>query len=80
MSVVDIDETTETSLEIAERLLEQEHIINMKRIEILSRMMVKLANRFGKLRETLEPELSHLIELEENVKELESTSLNVLFK
>jgi hypothetical protein len=43
-------------------------------------MMVKLANRFGKLRETLEPELSHLIELEENVKELESTSLNVLFK
>ena len=80
MSKLTLDENAETSLEIAERLLEQEHIINMKRIELLSRMIVKLADRFKKLQETLEPELSKLIKLEKSIKELESTTINVLSK
>ena len=79
MSVIDID-NTETSLEIAEKLLEQEHIINMRRIELLSRMMVKLANNFKKLQDVLEPEISSLIKLEKNIKDLETTTLNVLSK
>lgn len=77
MSVINID-NTETSLEIAEKLLEQEHIINMRRIELLSRMMVKLANNFKKLQDVLEPEISNLIKLEKNIKDLETTTLNVL--
>ncbi len=79
MSVIDID-NTETSLEIAEKLLEQEHIINMRRIELLSRMMVKLVNNFTKLQDVLEPEISNLIKLEKNIKDLETTTLNVLSK
>ena len=75
---LDIDMNTDTSLEIAEKLLEQEHIINMKRIEILSKMMIKIANKHPKLKEFLEPELSRLIELEESIKELESTSMYAL--
>ncbi len=79
MSVIDID-NTETSLEIAEKLLEQEHIINMRRIELISRMMVKLVNNFTKLQDVLEPEISNLIKLEKNIKDLETTTLNVLSK
>lgn len=79
MSTINID-NMETSLEIAEKLLEQEHIINMRRIEVLSRMMVKLAKNFKKLQDILEPEISDLIKLEKNIKDLETTTLNVLSK
>lgn len=77
-NIMPFDADVETSLEIAEKLLEQEHIINMKRIEILSKMMIKLANKHPKLKEFLEPELSRLIELEESIRELESTSMYAL--
>lgn len=72
------DIETETSLEIAEKLLEQEHILNMKRIEVLSQMMLKLAKNHPKIKELLKPELKNLIDLENRIKELESTSLSVL--
>ena len=73
-----IDIATETSLEIAEKLLEQEHILNIRRIEVLTRMMLKLAKNNSKFKELLAPELKDLIELEKGIKELESTSLSVL--
>lgn len=73
-----IDIATETSLEIAEKLLEQEHILNMRRIEVLTRMMLKLAKNNSKFKELLAPELKDLVELEKGIQELESTSLSVL--
>ena len=73
-----LDMETETSLEIAEKLLEQEHILNMRRIEVLTKMMIKLAKNHPKLKELLKPELMDLIELEKGIKELESTSVSVL--
>ena len=73
-----IDIATETSLEIAEKLLEQEHILNIRRIEVLTRMMLKLAKNNSKFKELLAPELKDLIELEKGIQELKSTSLSVL--
>ena len=73
-----IDFNAETSLTIAEKLLEQEHIINMRRIEVLSQMMIKLTNKVPKLKEILLPELNDLIELENQLRELERTSESIL--
>ena len=73
-----MDIETETSLEIAEKLLEQEHIINMRRIELLSAMMLKLAKNSKKISELLEPELKKLEELENGIKDLELTTFSVL--
>ncbi len=73
-----IDFNAETSLTIAEKLLEQEHIINMRRIEVLSQIMIKLANKAPKIKAIIEPELNDLLELENQLKELKYTSENIL--
>lgn len=73
-----IDFNTEASLSIAEKLLEQEHYINMQRIELLSKMIIKLSVRFPSLRELLKPELKKLVELEKKLQEVETTSESIL--
>ena len=73
-----LDFNAETSLSIAEKLLEQEHIINMKRIEVLSQMMIKLTNRVPKLKEILTPEIDDLLDLEKQLGELERVSESIL--
>lgn len=77
-SIMSIDFNAETSLTIAEKLLEQEYVINMKRLEILSQMMIKLANRVPKIKEILTSELDDLNELEKQLSELEHTSESIL--
>ena len=72
------DINTETSLDIAEKLLEQEHIINMRRIAVLSKMFIKLADRYSKIKDLLSPEIDELISLERGIKDLETTSMSVL--
>jgi hypothetical protein len=42
--------------------------------------MLKLVNNSKKLQDVLEPEISSVIKLEKNIKELETTTLNVLSK
>lgn len=73
-----IDFNTEASLSIAEKLLEQEHYINMQRIELLSKMIIKLSVRFPSLRELLKSELKELVELEKKLQEVETTSESIL--
>ena len=68
----------ETALDIAEKLLEQEHIINMKRMAILSKMMIKLAENHKRIRDILEPELTELVKLEKDISALESVGISVL--
>ena len=68
----------ETALDIAEKLLEQEHIINMKRMAILSKMMIKLAENHNRIRDILEPELTELVKLEKDISALESVGISVL--
>ena len=75
---LDIDVNTDTSLEIAEKLLEQEHILNMRRIEILCQMMIKLTECHPKLKNLLSPELRKLKDLEKSINDLESTSASIL--
>ena len=75
---LDIDMNTDTSLEIAEKLLEQEHILNMRRIEVLSQMMIKLTECHPKLKNLLNVELKKLKDLEKSINDLESTSAAVL--
>jgi len=75
---LDIDMNTDTSLEIAEKLLEQEHILNMRRIEVLSQMMIKLTECHPKLKNLLNVELKKLKDLEKSINDLESTSASIL--
>jgi len=75
---LDIDMNTDTSLEIAEKLLEQEHILNMRRIEVLSQMMIKLTECHPKLKNLLNVELKKLKDLKKSINDLESTSAAVL--
>jgi predicted NUDIX family phosphoesterase len=75
---LDIDVNTDTSLEIAEKLLEQEHILNMRRIEVLSQMMIKLAECHPKIKNLLNVELRKLKDLEKRINDLESTSASIL--
>ena len=69
-----IDINVETSLAIAEKLLEQEHIINIKRIEVLCQIVLKIIEQNPELKKNVENELNVLSTLEQKMENLETTS------
>ena len=73
-----IDINTETSLEIAEKLMYQEHVINVKRIEVLSQIVIKLVERFPELKAEVEEELKVLERLERRMEDLDDASRGFL--
>ena len=73
-----IDINTETSLEIAEKLMYQEHVINVKRIEVLSQIVIKLVERFPELKDEVEEELKVLERLERRMEDLDDASRGFL--
>ena len=73
-----IDINAETSLEIAEKLMYQEHVINVKRIEVLSQVVIKLVERFPELKAEVEEELKILERLERRMEDLDDASRDFL--
>lgn len=73
-----IDINAETSLEIAEKLMYQEHVINVKRIEVLSQVVIKLVERFPELKAEVEEELKVLERLERRMEDLDDASRGFL--
>ncbi len=73
-----IDINTETALEIAEKLMYQEHIINVKRIEVLSQIVIKLVERFPELKAEVEEELKVLEKLEKRMEDLDDATRGFL--
>lgn len=73
-----IDLNAETSLAIAEKLLEQERIINTKRIEVLCQIVLKFAKHSPELKNIIEEELTILKRLEKNMEDLEIASRGFL--
>lgn len=73
-----IDINAETALEIAEKLMYQEHVINVKRIEVLSQIVIKLVERFPELKTEVEEELKVLEKLEKRMEDLDDASRGFL--
>lgn len=73
-----IDINAETALEIAEKLMYQEHVINVKRIEVLSQIVIKLVERFPELKAEVEEELKVLEKLEKRMEDLDDASRGFL--
>ncbi len=73
-----IDINAETALEIAEKLMYQEHVVNVKRIEVLSQIVIKLVERFPELKTEVEEELKVLEKLEKRMEDLDDASSGFL--
>ena len=73
-----IDINVETSLAVAEKLLEQEHIINIKRIEVLSQLVIKVIEHSPELKNEVENEIKMLEKLEKKMEQLEDASRGFL--
>ena len=73
-----IDINMETSLVIAEKLLDQEHILNTKRIEVLCQIILKMAESNPELKKMIENEIKVLTKLERRMEDLENTSRGIL--